>query len=103
MTVSELLARVSSRELSEWMAYYSIEPFGAERDNLHAGIIASATVNLWRNADEEPVKPQDWQLQFGAQDDVMPGKDSDLYALVKTWAVLNNGVTRGDDAEDTGG
>lgn len=101
MTVAELLARISSRELSEWMAYYSIEPFGAERDNLHAGIIASATVNLWRDSEDEPVKPQDWQLQFGAEDDVVPAKATDLYDMVKTWAILN-GATRGDDAEDAG-
>lgn len=28
------------------MAYDSINPFGAERDNIHAGIIASTILNL---------------------------------------------------------
>jgi hypothetical protein len=31
---------MSSRELSEWMAYYSLEPFGEYRADLRAAIIA---------------------------------------------------------------
>ena len=30
MTVTELLAKVDSRELTEWLAYAQIEPFGDE-------------------------------------------------------------------------
>ena len=32
-TVSELEQSLSSSEFTEWSAYYSLEPFGAERDN----------------------------------------------------------------------
>ena len=39
------LARISSRELSEWMAYYSLEPFGAVRGDLQAAIVASTVAN----------------------------------------------------------
>ena len=28
-----------------WQAYYALEPFGQERDNFHAGIIASTVAN----------------------------------------------------------
>lgn len=45
MTVRELLARIDSRELAEWMAYYSLDPFGTERDDLQAGIVASTIAN----------------------------------------------------------
>ena len=38
----ELWLRMDAREFAQWKAYYQLEPFGAERDNLHAGIIASA-------------------------------------------------------------
>lgn len=53
-TVAELLDRISSAELTEWIAYSTLEPFGAEADYLgHA--ITSATV---ANAAEAIVKAQ---------------------------------------------
>lgn len=100
MTVTELLARISSRELSEWMAYYSVEPWGAERDNLHAGIVASATINVWRGEKDEPVNAQDFMLQFG-EDEKQPVSADELYGMFQTWALLN-GAKRGNDPEDTG-
>ena len=45
MTVGELEDRIGSGELSEWKAYYSIEPFGQERDNLHAAQICAMIAN----------------------------------------------------------
>lgn len=41
MTVRELLSRIGADELSEWIAYASLEPFGAIRGDLQAGIVAS--------------------------------------------------------------
>lgn len=49
MTVAELLSRISSRELSEWMAYAEVEPFGEERADLRSGIIASTVANTARD------------------------------------------------------
>lgn len=65
MTVGELLARVSSRELSEWMEYARMEPFGEERADLRAGIIASTTANLYRKKGKKPLQPQDFMPKFG--------------------------------------
>ena len=48
MTVAELLSRTTSRELSEWMVYYELEPFGEERADLRAGIVASTVANVNR-------------------------------------------------------
>ena len=45
-TIAELDAEMSSEEFTGWLAYYAIEPFGAERDNIHAGIIASTIANV---------------------------------------------------------
>ena len=45
MTVSELERRMGSRELVEWQVYYSMEPFGQWRDNIHAGLIAATVAN----------------------------------------------------------
>lgn len=54
MTVAELLARVSSRELSEWMAYAQIEPFGEERADLRAGVVAATVANTARDPKKRP-------------------------------------------------
>jgi hypothetical protein len=45
-TVADLLAGISSAELTEWEAYYQLEPFGELRGDLRAGIVASAIVNV---------------------------------------------------------
>jgi hypothetical protein len=46
MTVKELLERMDSRELTEWRAYYNIDPWGEERADLRqaqtSAIMASA-------------------------------------------------------------
>lgn len=45
MTVRELENRMSARELSEWMAYYAIEPFGEQREDYRAGLLAATVAN----------------------------------------------------------
>lgn len=40
-TVSQLLREIDSKELSEWMAYARMEPFGAVREDYRAGIIST--------------------------------------------------------------
>jgi len=56
-TVSELERDMPSSELTEWMSYYKLEPFGQERDNWHSAQIASilANVNRRKNAPAVPV------------------------------------------------
>lgn len=54
MTVAEMLARIDSRELTEWMAYAAIEPFGEERADLRAGIIAATIANANRDPKKQP-------------------------------------------------
>ena len=44
-TVDELLAGISSLELSEWQAYDRIEPFGEIRADLRAGSIVQAAIS----------------------------------------------------------
>ena len=56
-----MLAEISSRELSEWQAEYSISPFGEERADLRAGIIASVIANVNRDPKKgKAFKPSDF-------------------------------------------
>jgi hypothetical protein len=43
----------SSREISEWMAYASIEPFGEGAANVRTGVIASTIANRHRDPKRE--------------------------------------------------
>mgnify|MGYP000046381597 CR=1 FL=1 len=84
MSVAELLSRISSRELSEWMAFYELEPFGDERADLRAGIVASTVANANRDPKKsKPYAPQDFLPRFeGGRGDEAPGWQK-LLAKVK--------------------
>lgn len=53
-TVSELLIRVSSRELAEWQAYARLEPFGERHADLRSAIVAATMANVWRAPNSRP-------------------------------------------------
>jgi hypothetical protein len=57
MTVGELLEKVGSAELAEWMAFAGLEPFGAEADDLRAGLMPALTVNMNRAENAPTVSP----------------------------------------------
>jgi hypothetical protein len=77
MPVGELLRRTTSRELTEWMAFYELEPFGPERGDLRAGIVAATVANA--NRDPKKVKkafePQDFMPKFGGEWQVASGEE----------------------------
>lgn len=54
MTVGDMLHRIESRELTEWMAYAQVEPFGEERADLRAGIVAATIANANRDPKKHP-------------------------------------------------
>ena len=58
--MAELERTLSARELAEWMAYYGIEPFGEERADLRAGIVASTTANCHLGSNATPLKATDF-------------------------------------------
>ena len=60
MTVRELLNRIDSSELTEWAAFYSLEPFGDFRSDMQAGIIASTIANCNRSKHSKTFKPIDF-------------------------------------------
>lgn len=53
MTVRELLARVDSHELSEWRAFYGLEPFGSEADLFGHAMNAAHVINSNRKKKDQ--------------------------------------------------
>lgn len=55
MTRDEMMFRMSSREFAGWMAYYSIEPFGPARDDMHSARQQHTQVLChWASKTEKP-------------------------------------------------
>lgn len=86
MTVGELLARISSRELSEWMAFFSLEPWGAEVEDWRCGMLASVIANASRDPKrKKPYEPQDFMPR---RDRPVKGEQSweDQVRILEMWA-----------------
>src|SRR5437879_9524104 len=60
-TVGELLARIDSRELSEWKAYERLYgPLGPSRDDQLMAILAATTRNSFISRESDAVTPADF-------------------------------------------
>lgn len=49
----------------EWYQFYSEEPFGPGRDNLHAGMVCAVLSNVHRNKKKkrDPYQPADFMIR----------------------------------------
>ena len=54
------LKRISSRELSEWMAFAQLEPFGADADFFGHAQTATVIANVNRGKDDKPFTVEDF-------------------------------------------
>ena len=86
MTVRELLARVDSHELTEWMAEFNLGPWSEERADLRAGIVASTVVN----AAGGKAKPSDFMPKYGE-----PEKPQQTPQDIRSMALRINAMFRG--------
>ena len=77
--MAELLSQISSRELSEWQAYFIVEPFGEYRADLRNAIVACVMANANRSKDTEPFMVKDFMPKFEAE---KPQSISDMHILL---------------------
>lgn len=84
-SVAELGQTVSAREMQDWAEYWTLEPWGAMRDNLHTGIMASLLFNANRGQGQEPRQPQDFMITDGesAKETKMQKFVANLRAMAK--------------------
>jgi hypothetical protein len=93
MTVREMLSRIDSRELSEWLAYYGLNPWGPERADLRAGTIASTVANCM--SDKGNYKPSDFMPRYGPKPEEPPKSSENL----KNIAIRMNAMMGGTFAK----
>lgn len=78
-----MLVRVTSRDLTEWMAYYSVEPFGEREHEYRAALIASTMANTARDAKKhaQPFSPSEFMREsYLGEGSAEPDEDDSLMA-----------------------
>ena len=58
---------MTSAQFAEWLAYGRIEPFGEERADLRAGIVASTIANANRGKTQKSFTPEQFMPSFEAE------------------------------------
>jgi hypothetical protein len=57
-----MLREMRPSGLGLWAAMHSIDPWGEERDDLRAGVVAATIANVHRGKGTEPYSPLDFVL-----------------------------------------
>jgi hypothetical protein len=60
-----MLERMSSQELTEWLAFYTLEPFGGETQYVGHAITAATVANSNRGKGKKAAKVEDFMPKFG--------------------------------------
>jgi hypothetical protein len=64
MSVRQCQQAVDSAEFVGWQAYALLEPFGEERGDLRAGIVAATIANVNRGKNTRPYRPREFMPTF---------------------------------------
>jgi hypothetical protein len=91
--VDGMLGELSVPQFLEWQLYSAVHPFGEERADLRAGIIASVIANANRGKRTQAYKPADFMPKFGRTPRKQTGED--IVALMKTAVRQTEGRRRG--------
>jgi len=88
MTVNELLGRISSRELSEWMAFSQLEPFGTETGFVGHAITASTVANVNRPKNQKAYEVQDFMPNMGKKE---PQSQAEMIQFAEMFTIAMGG------------
>jgi hypothetical protein len=63
VNVDEMLAEMTSVQLSEWIAFSRLEPFGFKAELYGNAVTSSVIANVNRKKNSTPFKPEDFMPQ----------------------------------------
>lgn len=67
--MDQLLEAIPSRLLSEWMAFYRMEPFGPERDDVRNAHLMALLANIHRDPKRSSAyEIEDFLLRYGDEE-----------------------------------
>ncbi len=98
----ELLRRLTARELAEFEELYRLDPWGPERGDLAAGIVASTIANVNRDPKRgEPFRPSDFMAYVDREEIERRDRDRMNAKIVATLApeALRNSKRKGKPKE----
>lgn len=75
---------MSAQEFADWQFYAQIEPFGEDRADFRAGVIASTFYNMNRGKNAEALKPSDF-MHFAEKPERAPATAADVHAKLRAW------------------
>lgn len=78
------MQRIPMHLLAEWMAFYSIEPFGYDADMMGHAITSAVVANVNRQKGKRPYKVEDFlpKARNSARGD-------DVFGALRDWAVMH--------------
>ncbi|WP_238358259.1 phage tail assembly protein T [Piscirickettsia salmonis] len=86
-TVNQLSQELSLSEFNEWLAYYSLEPFGVEKDDHRTALMVSAVVNgPLQRKDKTLFTPNDFMPNYSAGDEKKTQSATDMAAILSAIA-----------------
>lgn len=91
MTVRQLETHMEARELQEWMAFFTMEPWGSVRDDYRAGVISATLVNVnGGKKGKKAATPKDFFELYGKSNQRQQSNKQQI-AIMSKLAVKNNG------------
>lgn len=63
--VAEMMERMPCTLLDLWRRYFEAEPFGPDRGDIGAAVVASTVANVWRGKGQRPYSIGDFLPKFG--------------------------------------
>ena len=94
--MAELGREMSSQELTYWMAYYMVEPFGDQRDDIRMGAVCASIYNTTPMKTTRTYNPNDFKMPtFANRDDRKRDQDPDKMA--DQWFARHKKVYGGRD------
>jgi len=84
---------VSSHELTEWMAFDTLEPFGSVADNLGHAITASTIANVNRGKNQKAYKVEDFMPKFTKSSQ----STNQMMQVAEMMTVINGGIDLRED------
>ena len=87
MTRAELLKRISSREITEWMAFGQLEPFGVEVGFIGHAITAATVANVNRAKGQKAYPVTDFMPDLGRTKEPQSVEEAIQFAEMYTAAM----------------
>lgn len=93
----QLADEISIKQLHAWMAYYELEPFGEQRDDLRMAQLLALTANVNRDPKKrhKPYTAMDFMPDFEEAADRKPRTPETVWQDLKRKVKLTMGKLRG--------